>query len=133
MANERTPMRAPWGDIASRLTEISDTVLFDDLWRQPGLSPRDRSLITVASLVALYRSNELPFHLGKALEVAAQGMTRSASVSGARRWRSLVRSRCVTNGVRSLKGGLRAPLSWTRTPLRSECSFGGVPRGARSS
>ena len=37
------------------------------------------------------------------------------------------------NGVQSLKGGLRAPLSWTRTPLRSECSFGGVPRGARSS
>ena len=31
MANERTPMRAPWGDIAPRLTEISDTVLFDDV------------------------------------------------------------------------------------------------------
>jgi 4-carboxymuconolactone decarboxylase len=58
MANERTPMRAPWGDIAPRLTEISDTVLFDDVWRRPGLSPRDRSLITVASLIALYRSNE---------------------------------------------------------------------------
>ena len=41
MANERTPMRAPWGDIAPRLTEISDTVLFDDVWRRPGLSPRD--------------------------------------------------------------------------------------------
>jgi 4-carboxymuconolactone decarboxylase len=61
-------MRAPWGDIAPRLTEISDTVLFDDVWRRPGLSTRDRSLITVASLIALYRSNELPFHLGKALE-----------------------------------------------------------------
>ena len=73
MANERTPMRAPWGDIAPRLTEISDTVLFDDVWRRPGLSPRDRSLITVASLIALYRSNELPFHLGKALE---NGVTR---------------------------------------------------------
>jgi 4-carboxymuconolactone decarboxylase len=33
-----------------------------------GLSPRDRSLITVASLVALYRSNELPFHLKKAMQ-----------------------------------------------------------------
>ena len=53
MANERTPMRAPWGDIAPRLTEISDSVLFDDVWRRPGLSPRDRSLITVASLIAL--------------------------------------------------------------------------------
>ena len=73
MANEGTPMRAPWGDIAPRLTEISDTVLFDDIWRRPGLSPRDRSLVTVASLIALYRSNELKFHLGKALE---NGVTR---------------------------------------------------------
>src|SRR6202795_3192885 len=67
MADVKTPMRAPWGDIAPRLTEISNTVLFDDVWRRPGLSPRDRSLITVASLIALYRSNELKFHLGKAL------------------------------------------------------------------
>ena len=54
-------MRAPWGDIAPRLSEISDTVLFDDVWCRPGLNPRDRSLITVASLIALYRSNELKF------------------------------------------------------------------------
>lgn len=66
-------MRAPWSDIAPRLTEISDTVLFDDVWQRPGLSPRDRSLITVATLIALYRGNELPFHLGKALE---NGVTR---------------------------------------------------------
>lgn len=61
MADGKTPMRAPSGDIARHLTEISDTVLFDDVWRRPGLSPRDRSLITVASLIALYRSNELKF------------------------------------------------------------------------
>lgn len=73
MADVKPPMRAPWGDIAPRLTEISDTVLFGDVWRRPGLSPRDRSLITVATLIALYRSNELKFHLGKALE---NGVTR---------------------------------------------------------
>jgi alkylhydroperoxidase/carboxymuconolactone decarboxylase family protein YurZ len=55
----------PWADIAPCLTEITDTVPFDDVWRRPGLSPRDRSLITVASLIALYRSNELKFHLGR--------------------------------------------------------------------
>ncbi|NKB84029.1 carboxymuconolactone decarboxylase family protein [Ochrobactrum grignonense] len=70
-------MRAPWGDIAPGLTEITDTVLFDDVWMRPGLSPRDRSLITVASLIALYRSNELPFHLKKALE---NGVTRDEIV-----------------------------------------------------
>ena len=73
MTDAKTPMRAPWSDIAPHLTEISNNVLFDDVWRRPGLSPRDRSLITVASLIALYRSNELKFHLGKALE---NGVTR---------------------------------------------------------
>jgi 4-carboxymuconolactone decarboxylase len=77
MANEKTPMRAPWSDIAPRLTEISDTVLFDDVWQRPELSPRDRSLVTVASLIALYRSNELPFHLKGALE---NGVTREEIV-----------------------------------------------------
>jgi 4-carboxymuconolactone decarboxylase len=77
MADEKAPMRAPWGDIAPRLAEISDTVLFDDVWQRPGLSPRDRSLITVASLIALYRSNELPFHLNKAME---NGVTREEIV-----------------------------------------------------
>ena len=66
MAKER--QRAPWGDIAPRLAEITDTVLFGEVWRRKGLSPRDRSLITVACLIALYRTNELPFHLRKAIE-----------------------------------------------------------------
>ena len=43
-------------------------MLFGDVWERPGLSQRDRSLITVAALIALYRTNELPFHLKKALE-----------------------------------------------------------------
>jgi len=77
MTDEKPPMRAPWGDIAPRLTEITDTVLFDDVWQRPGLNPRDRSLITVASLIALYRGNELPFHLKRALE---NGVTRDEIV-----------------------------------------------------
>ena len=67
------PMRAPWSDIAPHLTEVTDRVLFDDIWQRPGLSPRDRSLVTVSALVAGYRQNELPFHLRKALE---NGVTR---------------------------------------------------------
>ena len=57
-----------FGDIAPALARYTDAVLFGDVWMRPGLSPRDRSLITVAALVAGYRTNELPFHLKKALD-----------------------------------------------------------------
>lgn len=69
--------QAAWGDIAPALADYTDRVLFGDLWERPGLSPRDRSLITVSSLVTLYRINELPFHLGKALD---NGVTREELV-----------------------------------------------------
>jgi 4-carboxymuconolactone decarboxylase len=68
MSQEPTPARKAFGHIAPALADYTDKVLFGDVWQRPGLSPRDRSLITVASLVALYRTNELPFHLKKALE-----------------------------------------------------------------
>src|SRR6266566_3731510 len=55
-------------DFVPKLMELNEKVLFGDIWERPGLSPRDRSLITVATLVALYRTNELPFHLKKALD-----------------------------------------------------------------
>lgn len=57
-----------FGDIAPALADYTDQVLFGDVWQRPGLSPRDRSLVTVASLVACYQANELHFHLGKALD-----------------------------------------------------------------
>jgi 4-carboxymuconolactone decarboxylase len=56
------------GDVAPKLAELTDDVLFGDVWERPGLSKRDRSLITVAALVALYRTRELPSHLRRALD-----------------------------------------------------------------
>jgi 4-carboxymuconolactone decarboxylase len=53
-------------DFAPKLMELTDDVLFGDVWERPGLSKRDRSLITVAALVALYRTNELPAHIKRA-------------------------------------------------------------------
>jgi len=72
MSNEKP--RNPFADIAPALGEYTDKVLFGDVWKRPGLSPRDRSLVTVASLVSLYRTNELPFHLAKAIE---NGVTKN--------------------------------------------------------
>ncbi len=73
MTQEPTGPRNPYADIAPALADYTERVLFGDLWKRPGLSPRDRSLITVATLVALYRTNELPFHLNRALD---NGVTR---------------------------------------------------------
>ena len=52
-------------------------MLFGDVWECPGLSKRDRGLITVATLVACYRTNELPHHLKRALD---NGVTRDELV-----------------------------------------------------
>lgn len=54
--------------IAPALADHTDQVLFGDVRERPGLSPRDRSLITVANLVAMSRASELPVHLKAALE-----------------------------------------------------------------
>ncbi len=77
MAGEPTAVRLPYADIAPALADYTERVLFGDVWERPGLSPRDRSLITVSTLVALYRTNELPVHLKKALD---NGVTREELV-----------------------------------------------------
>ncbi len=53
-------------DIAPKLAELTDDVLFDDVWNRPGLAARDRSLITVAALVASGDAAQLTFHLDHA-------------------------------------------------------------------
>lgn len=54
------------GDIAPKLAELTDETLFADIWTRPGLAPRERSIATVATLVALHRTEQLPFHLRRA-------------------------------------------------------------------
>lgn len=55
-------------------TELTKEVLFGDVWERPGLSKRDRSLITVAALTVLYRTDQLRGHLTRALD---NGLTRT--------------------------------------------------------
>jgi 4-carboxymuconolactone decarboxylase len=61
------------GDIAPKFAELTDEVLFGDVWARPGLSPRDRSLTTVSALVAMNRPDQLRAHLQRALD---NGLTR---------------------------------------------------------
>jgi 4-carboxymuconolactone decarboxylase len=53
--------------VAPQLIDYTEKVLFGDVWERPGLSKRDRSLITVAALVSLYRGEQLRGHLQRAL------------------------------------------------------------------
>jgi 4-carboxymuconolactone decarboxylase len=55
-------------DIVPGLIELSERVLFGEVWERPGLSKRDRSLITCATLIALGRERQLVGHLGRALD-----------------------------------------------------------------
>jgi 4-carboxymuconolactone decarboxylase len=61
------------GDIAPKLAQLTDSVLFGDVWARPGLSRRDRSLVTVSALVAMNRPEQLRSHLALARD---NGVTR---------------------------------------------------------
>ena len=56
------------GDVAPKLAELTDNVLFGDVWERPELSKRDRSLATVSALIAMNRPDQLRFHLRRAVE-----------------------------------------------------------------
>ena len=55
-------------DVFPKLGELTDKVLFGDVWERKGLSKRDRSIATVAALVALYRPDQLKGHIWRALD-----------------------------------------------------------------
>jgi 4-carboxymuconolactone decarboxylase len=54
--------------ITPRLAELTNEVVFADIWERPGLSKRDRSLIVVSSLISLNRTEQLGAHLQRALD-----------------------------------------------------------------
>ena len=55
-------------ELVPQLGKLRDDVLFGDVWEQAELSKRDRSLVTVAVLTALYRTEELRGHMKRALD-----------------------------------------------------------------
>jgi 4-carboxymuconolactone decarboxylase len=62
------------GDFAPKLVELTDNVLFGDVWERDELSKRDRSLVTVAALVAGGNTEQLHNHL---LRAKANGLTET--------------------------------------------------------
>jgi len=58
----------PLAEFAPKLVEITEKVLFGDVWERRQLSKRDRSLITCAALVALGKTEQMSFHFPRAIE-----------------------------------------------------------------
>lgn len=73
-SKELSPAQKLVGDFAPKLAELTDEVLFGDVWARPELSPRDRSLITVAALIANGNTEQLVGHLNRA---KANGLTET--------------------------------------------------------
>src|ERR1700679_2556361 len=53
--------------VVPKMIDLTEKVLFGDVWERPGLSKRDRSLIVCATLIATYRPEQLRGHLQRAL------------------------------------------------------------------
>jgi 4-carboxymuconolactone decarboxylase len=64
--------------LAPEFAKLTQDFLFGDIWKRPGLSQRDKSLITVTCLVALNRIEQVDFHLKKAFE---NGLTKEELVA----------------------------------------------------
>jgi 4-carboxymuconolactone decarboxylase len=64
--------------VAPEFAKLTQDLLFDDIWKRPGLSQRDKSLITVTCLVALNRIEQVEFHLKKAFD---NGLTKEELVA----------------------------------------------------
>ncbi len=60
-------------DVFTKFGEISDKVVFGDVWERKELSKRDRSLVTISALTAMCRTDQLRGHLWRALD---NGVTR---------------------------------------------------------
>lgn len=60
---EQSPAQKSIGDFAPKLVDLTDDVLFGDVWERPELSKRDRSLVVVTSLITSSSFEQLPNHL----------------------------------------------------------------------
>ena len=70
MSNEKelTAAQRMIGDFSPKIVELTDQILFGDVWERKELSPRDRSFITVSSLITSGNTEQLGFHLNRAKE-----------------------------------------------------------------
>jgi 4-carboxymuconolactone decarboxylase len=76
-AGQPTRAQQVIGDFSPKLVQLTDDVLFGDVWARPQLSPRDRSLVTISALIAMNRPDQLRSHLVRARD---NGVTKDEIV-----------------------------------------------------
>lgn len=81
MTNQETQFMATIARLAPEFHQLTTEVLFGQVWPDETLSPRDRSLITVAALVVLNRMEQLPGHLKRALDNGLSRKELSAAIT----------------------------------------------------
>lgn len=101
-ARQQSRAQQLYGDIAPKMAELTDEVLYGDIWERPQLAKRDRSLVTVTALIALNRPDQLRSHLniarqnGVTEEELVETITHMAFYSG---WPSAVSALAVAKEV----------------------------------
>ncbi|TCM48409.1 4-carboxymuconolactone decarboxylase [Rhizobium sp. PP-F2F-G48] len=87
-AKRATGVQANFGEVSPGVVHYTGEVLFKNLWLRPGLAPRDRSLTTVAALIANGQVAQITYHLGRAMdngltqEQASEALTQLAFYCG---------------------------------------------------
>lgn len=76
-SKQPSKVREKFGEFAPAYVDYSEKVLFDDLWKRPNLAPKERSLVTLASLISVGNFQQIPFHLQLALD---NGLTQTELV-----------------------------------------------------
>ena len=111
------------GQVSPALAAYTQGALLEDLWKRPGLSPRDRSIVTLAALIARNQTIELPFYLDRALDngvrpgEVSEIITHLAFYSG---WGTAVSAASVAKDVfarRKIGIDQLPPASGPRLPL----------------
>ena len=70
----RIPRREQFSVYFPGIVQNTTDILFRDLWLRPDLTPRDRSLVTVSSLIATGQVAQMPYHLNRAMD---NGLTQA--------------------------------------------------------
>ncbi len=111
-AKEASAAQKLFGDVAPGLAQLTDDVLYADVWNRPGLSKRDRSLVTISALVAMNRPDQLRSHLalaqqnGVSQQELVEAITHLAFYAG---WPSAVTAATIAKDVFARQRATGAP------------------------